>query len=364
MKPAFKIMVWGPGKLGSIAIWEILQNPAFELVGVRAYSKEKDNVDVGTLLGLEPVGVSASCDVEALFSTECDCIIYTAHDRGTYHTDDEILDLLRAGYNVVTPLPYHNPQLFRGQMFVEQLEAACLAGNSVFHATGIDPDLISDRVLMALTGLCTDIRSIKLQEYWHCGASRSESLKMVGFGELPDVARQQTLPAQIAANFLRAIAATAEKMLGIPFDEVKYTHEYLPTPNDIEVSFPVKAGQVARIAHRVEGFAEAKGPNPFFTVEYNWLLDDVMLPPDVQPGQYYVVNIEGRPSVHMSIDLKTSLENDERFYQIGNMNSEPSYHGTLAPCLQAIPHICTSKPGILPSFGPGLHWMHDLRDSG
>jgi 2,4-diaminopentanoate dehydrogenase len=359
MKPPIKIMVWGPGKLGRIAIWEILQNPAFELVAVGAYSDAKNAVDVGTLLGLDEIGLRASTERDALMTVETDCVIYTAHDRGTYHTDDEILKLLNAGHNVVTPLPYQNAHLFREAAFTEKLKQACRTGQSVFHATGIDPDVVSDRVLMALTGLCTDIKSVSMQEYWNCGASAPESLRRVGFGDLPDEARAKSLPATIAANFLRSIGRTAEHMLGQPFDELRLVHDYLPAPHDLETDLPVKAGQVARIAHRVEGYIAAKGPHPFYSVEYNWLLDDIMLPVAVAPGQYYKIAIEGRPSVSVSIDLKTSLEGDARFYEIGSMKSEPSYHATIAPCLQAVAYVCEAPAGILPSFGPGLHWRHD-----
>ncbi|WP_408065744.1 hypothetical protein [Zoogloea dura] len=96
-------MVWGPGRMGSLCIWEISHSPAFELVGVRAYSESKCGVDAGDLVGIAPMGITLTCDVDALLRIDCDCIVYTAHDEGRYHTDDEILMLLAAGKNVVTP---------------------------------------------------------------------------------------------------------------------------------------------------------------------------------------------------------------------------------------------------------------------
>ena len=98
-------------------------------------------------------------------------------------------------------------------------------------------------------------------------------------------------------------------------------------------------------------------------MEYNWLIDYSMLPEGIEPDQYWVATIEGRPSVKMTIDLKSSIENNTRFFNMGDIQTEPGYHGTIAPCLQAIPHICKADAGVLASFGPGLHWMQDLRDS-
>ncbi|WP_079437155.1 hypothetical protein [Zoogloea sp. LCSB751] len=363
MRSPYRIIVWGPGRMGSLCIWEIAHSPAFELVGVRAYSESKCGIDAGDLVGIAPLGIALTSDVEALLNIDCDCIVYTAHDEGRYHTDDEILMLLAAGKNVVTPLPYQNAHLFREQAFVIRLRAACAKGNSVFHAGGIDPDLISDRILLGLTGACADVRSIKLQENWDCSLTAPGPLKHVGFGMLPADAEKIEITRTIASNFTKAVVYTAEKVLGVKYDRVLESHDYVPSTVDIETPFLIKAGTVGRITHRMEGFVDTIGPEALFTIEYHWLMGNGMLPEGIQPGQYYVATIEGRPSMRMTLDIKVSNRNDDRTFKLGNMNIEPSYVATLTPCLQAVPYIVAAKPGILPSFGPSLHWMQDLRDS-
>ena len=87
----FRVIVWGPGRLGAICIREIALNPALELVGVRAYSESKNGIDAGTLIDIGEIGIKASIDVEALLKIDCDVIIYSALDMGSYHTDDEII---------------------------------------------------------------------------------------------------------------------------------------------------------------------------------------------------------------------------------------------------------------------------------
>lgn len=271
--------------------------------------------------------------------------------------------MLAAGKNVVTPLPYQNANLWREPEFVEKLNAACAQGKSVFHAGGIDPDLISDRVLLGLTGGSADIKSIKLQEMWDCSFAEEGPLKVVGFGLPPEVGKQSKITQTIPANFLKAIVYTAEKVMGVKYDRVVASHDYITTPVDIHKPFHIPAGTVGRVVHRMEGFVDAIGPDPLFTIEYNWLIGNSMLPEGVQPGQYYVATIEGRPSMRMTIDFKVSHKNDDRVYKIGNMEVEPSYVATIIPVMQAIPHVCAAEPGVLPSFGPSLHWMLDLRDS-
>ena len=363
MRKPYRVMVWGPGGLGSVCIWEVLQSKAFKLVGVRCYGESKNGVDVGTLLGMPPVGIKATNNVEKLLKLNCDCVIYTARDMGNFNTDEEILQILAAGKSVVTPLPYHNAHLFRDTAFNKKLAAACKKGKSVFHATGIDPDLISDRVLMGLTGLCTDIKYVKLQENWDSTYTEPELLAVAGFGKSLEDAKRVPLAAAVSTNFLKAIAHTVEHLLGVDYVRIEETHDYIATPKDIVSHYmTVKAGTVGRLTHRYCGWVAGQN-EPFFTMEYNWVMGPTMLPEGVLPNQYWVAEIEGRPSLKMVIDLTASRQNKDRFYKIGKLQTEPGYHGTMAPCLQAIPHICAAKPGVMPSFGTGLHWMKDLRAS-
>jgi 4-hydroxy-tetrahydrodipicolinate reductase len=363
MKKPYRVIVWGPGGLGTVAIWEILQSKAFELVGVRAYGEAKNGQDVGSLLGIPPVGIKMSTDVDALLNIECDCVLMTARDMGNFNTDEEILKILAAGRNIVTPLPYHNAHLVREQAFLDKLDAACQKGKSVFHATGIDPDLVSERVVPALTGMCADMTSLSLQENWDATYTATELLVMTGFSKSPEEAAQVPVAAAISTNFLKSIGYTMEQTFGVKYSRVEETHEYIVAKKDIQsVNINIKAGTVGCVTHRFRCYVEDRGPDPFFTMEYNWFIGGDMLPEGVKSGEKWIVAIEGRPSMRMVVDLRASLKNEDRNYKIGSISTEPGYHGTIAPCLQAIPLVCEAKPGLLPSFGPGLHWTKDFRD--
>lgn len=362
MRDPYKVIVWGPGRMGGITIWEVLNSPAFELVGVRVYSDSKNGVDAGELVGVEPTGIIASNDVAALLEIECDCVVYMAHDEGTFHTDDEVLRILAAGKNIVTPLPYQNADLYRDQVFLEKLSAACETGQSVLYADGIDPHLIPNRILLGLTNGCADVQSVKLQEHWDCSEAEQGPLQYIGFGQPPEVAQKIEVSQTMARNFMNGVVLSAGKTLGVQYDRVEASHDYVPTPVDIDKPFPIKAGTVARITHRMEGFVDAIGTAPLFTIEYHWLIGEGMLPDGVQPGQYYVGTIEGRPSIKMALDFCVSHKSSERLFQLGNMAVEPSYISTVMPCLQAIPRVCTAEPGLMPTIGPGINWKQDLRD--
>ncbi len=107
MTNPYRIIVWGPGTLGSICIREIAKRDEFELVGVRAFSDAKNGRDAGEIAGIASMGVAATTDEAQLLALECDCVVHTPRDSADYQANNEILRLLRAGKNVVTVLPAH-----------------------------------------------------------------------------------------------------------------------------------------------------------------------------------------------------------------------------------------------------------------
>ncbi|BDB44260.1 hypothetical protein [Mycobacterium kiyosense] len=265
MRESYKVIVWGPGGLGGVALWEIARLEAFELVGLRAFSAGKVGKDAGELIGINPLGVTATDDVDALLAVEADCVIYTPRDFGINNADAELLAILAAGHNVVTPLPYHNAVLYRSDGFGDRLAEACSKGGSTFHATGIDPDLISDRVLMGITGICTDIKTIRLQELWDCHAVPAELLAVVGFGGPVEVAEASPIGPGISTNFLHAIGRTVEKTLGVSYDRVEETHEYLPATTDVTMLHTkIEKGTLGRVVHRFQGWVDSIGNEAFF----------------------------------------------------------------------------------------------------
>ena len=236
MRDPFRVIVWGPGRLGAICIREITLNPALELVGVRAYSEAKNGIDAGELIGIGPVGVKASTDVAALLKIDCDAIIYGARDIGNYHTDDEIIQLLEAGKNVITTLPYQHLKAVRDQEFIDRLEAACQRGNAVFHATGVDPDTVCDRVLPALTTMCTDIRHAQIQENWNIEYLDIGTLNAVGFGQPREVVEANAVILSFGDNYGKMVIHAFAEMMGVTYDRIVVERNFPVAPEDFTTS--------------------------------------------------------------------------------------------------------------------------------
>ena len=74
---ALRVIQWASGGVGRAAMEGVLDHPDLELVGCWVHSAAKDGVDVGALLGRDPIGVAATADAEAVLALEADCVIYS-----------------------------------------------------------------------------------------------------------------------------------------------------------------------------------------------------------------------------------------------------------------------------------------------
>ena len=94
-----RVIQWATGSIGSHAIPAILEDPRLDLVGVKVYSEAKDGRDVGEVLGIDPIGVRATRDVDALIELNADCVLYAPLLADL----DEMCRLLESGLNLITP---------------------------------------------------------------------------------------------------------------------------------------------------------------------------------------------------------------------------------------------------------------------
>jgi 4-hydroxy-tetrahydrodipicolinate reductase len=95
---AARVVQWTTGNVGKESVKAIVANPGLELVGCYAWSERKAGVDVGELVGIAPLGIVATNDVDALLALTPDCVVYNP----MWPSIDELVRILEAGVNVVT----------------------------------------------------------------------------------------------------------------------------------------------------------------------------------------------------------------------------------------------------------------------
>ncbi|MBK8972335.1 MAG: hypothetical protein IPM37_13635 [Hahellaceae bacterium] len=162
-----KVIQWGTGATGKIAISAIAQSKHLQLVGARTFDQGKVGKDVGEIAGIAPLDVYATDDEEALLEVEADCILWMGRPTlflPDYSPEEEIAGLCRlllSGKNLISIVhtPFLYPPLLPDSWRIP-IENACMKTGTTFH-DGIDPGYISEVLGLTLTSLSHTVEKWK-----------------------------------------------------------------------------------------------------------------------------------------------------------------------------------------------------------
>lgn len=358
MRAPYRIAVAGPGGLGLCAIRKSQRLPEVDLVAVLAYSPQKNGVDAGELAGIGPIGVKATTDLDAFLVNDIECVLHTGRDFGDWRTDAEILRMLERGINVITMLPYHYLSA-RGEAVEARFRAAAEKGGATLHGTGITPGFFNERLALLMTGLSNDITHIRFGEYFNIEplAGAMEMLQLFGFGAPRDQVEKNDAAAMLAENYLRLPILFAADQLGLKIDRIERKARLAEAPVDIQAPvMTIKAGTIGMVSYSWTGYVDDK---PFYTTEVYWYLGEVMRPPECPVNDFWAIEIEGRPSLKITVAGQASYA--ENIYIRPEEPAPPGYIMTVVAMMQAVPAVIASAPGLMLPALPQVHWKPDMR---
>jgi hypothetical protein len=350
---SYRVIQWATGGVGRAAIGGVLDHPDLELAGAWVHSPAKEGVDLGTLIGREPVGVTATTDVDALLATDADCVVYSP-----FMADPAVVTaLLRSGKNVVTPLGWFYPSPEdRGQ-----IDSVAQEAGVTLHGTGIHPGGITERfplMVSALSGSITHVRAEEFSDIRTYGAPDVVRDWML-FGATPEVARTSIMADALGAGFRQSVHMVVDE-LGFAIDpELRTTHEMAVATAPIDSPIgPIQPGLVAAQRFRWEATVDGV---PVVTAAVNWLMGDEHLDPAWRfgpEGERFEVEVTGDPSC-----LTTFKKLHPVSIEAG-LARNPGIVATALHCVNAVPYVCAARPGLLTYLdlplvagraAPGLH---------
>lgn len=357
MRP-YRIAVAGPGGLGLCAIREIGRLPELELVGLLAYSPEKQGVDAGVLAGIDPIGIAATTDLDTFLNVDADCVLHCGRDYGDWRTDDEILRMLERGLNVITMLPYHYLHA-RGEEVEARFRAAGARGRATLHGAGITPGFFNERFAIAATGLSNDVTHIRFAEFFNIApvVGGGDMLRMFGFGAPKAAVEGNDFAAAMAEAYLRQPIQFYADQMGLTIDRIERTARLKEAPTALEEPvMAIDAGTVGMVSYAWTGYS---GGKPFYTTEVYWYLGEAMRPDECPVNDFWLIEIEGRPSLRITIAGQASYQED--IYIKPDEPTPPGYIMTVVAMLQAVPAVIDADPGLLLPALPQFYWKPDMR---
>jgi 2,4-diaminopentanoate dehydrogenase len=330
----YRVVQWTTGNVGKSSVAAIAANPMLELVGCFAWSPDKVGRDVGELCGIEPLGITATNDVDALLALQPDCVVYNPMWLDT----DELVRILSAGVNVVATAAFitgHN--LGPGR---ERIAEACRGGGSTMFGTGVSPGFAELLAIVSAT-ICDRVDKITVNEAADTTYYDSPATEIpVGFGKPIDSPDLQAMTARGTAVFGEAVRLIGDA-LGVELDDVRCEAEYAQTTADLDLgSWTIAAGCVAGVAASWKGCV---GDKVLVELNVRWRKGPTLEPDWKIDHDGWVIQIDGRPTVTLNVGFLPppdfEAETIADFMVLGHIM-------TAAPPLNAIPAVVAAPPGI------------------
>ena len=351
----YRVIQWGTGFVGKLALRATLEHPDLELVGLVVHSEDKVGRDAGEMVGLAPVGVIATDDVNQAEKIDADAVSYFANaDLRPVEAVRDMARMLAAGKNVVSTsvvaLVYPKSAPAR---LADALESACQEGGTACFTTGIDPGFCNDLIPMTLMGLCSRVDSVRVQEILDYSTYfNPETLfNVMGFGQPLDSTPLLLTPGALSLAWGSVIHMMADG-LDVELDEIREVHERLPASRTLRLDVgTIEEGTCAALRFELQGIVSGE---PKIVVEHVTRMHQDVAPdwPRSEKGDAYRIIIEGDPSISSEFAFRG---------EDGDHNSGGCL-ATAMRALNAIPAVCAADPGLVTPFDlPLIAGRHTMR---
>ncbi|MBS9535666.1 dihydrodipicolinate reductase [Mycobacterium sp. M1] len=334
-----RVVQWATGSVGTAAINGVLEHPDLELAGCWVHSKAKCGKDVGEIIGVAPLGVTATDSLDEILATDADAVIYAP----LLPNPAEVAALLRSGKNVVTPVGWFYP----GDKEAGPLREAALAGGVTLHGAGIGPGAATELFPLLLSVMSTGVRSVRAEEFSDLRTYGAPDVlrHVMGFGGTPDAALTGPMQKLLDGGFRQSVRLCVDR-LGFAADErVRSAQEVAVATAPIDS--PIGVIEAGQVAGRRFHWTATVGDTEVVRITVNWLMGEENLDPpwDFGPaGERYEIDVRGNPDTFVTIKgwQPDSVE--------AGLTSNPGIVATAAHCVNAIPATCAAAPGIAGFF--------------
>ena len=331
MGDAIRVLVLGTGQMGSGIIRILLQKQGLEFAGAYARRASRAGLDVGRAIGLErDLGAQVGTDLAAVIRESRPQVAIQATCSSVSDAMDEIDLLLRHGVSVISIAEQMAYPALSSPALAERIHRAALEHGVAVVGTGVNPGFVLDLLVIVLTAVCADIRSISASRVNDLAAYGPTVLASQGVGLSPEAFAEGLAEGRVVGHigFPESIHLVAAA-LGWDIERIEEKRQAIIAAVRRETPFvTVEPGQVAGCLHTAVAYRRGL---PVITLSH---------PQQVQPQREGTetgdsITITGTPDLRLA--------------------GHPEIPGGEATCALAVNMI----PRIL-NAAPGLHTMVDL----
>ena len=324
-KENVRVIIWGLGAMGGGMADMLLKKKGVEIVGAvgRGAKIGKSMYDyIKTEKGSKKDVIIGS--YEDVIKEKAADVVLICTDSFTKGVFDKIKYCLEKKINVISSAEQMAYPKAAEPELTKQLDEIAKANGVTVLGTGINPGLIMDLLVVAFTGACEEVKHIAARRVNSLSPFGPAVMEEQGIGITVDEFKEGVRTGKLAGHvgFAESIGMIADA-IGWKLSGFKQSMEPIVTEVDRKSPYGfAKAGDVAGCAMKGYGYVDGE------------LKIEMDHPQQIEPhlggvetGDYII--IKGTPNVNMA-----------------NKPEIPGGIGTIAMCVNMIPHVINARPGL------------------
>jgi len=291
MKKA-KAVQFGCGPIGCSVVRYAWQRPDIELVGAVDIDESLVGRDLGEVAGTNnKIGVSISADADAVLSQAKPDVVFLTTSSSLKVVYPQVEKCVAAGANVVSTCEELSYPYRKDSQLSAEIDKIAKTNNVTVLATGVNPGFLMDAWPLFMTGVCQQVKRVKVVRVQDASPRRGPFQKKIGAG--------RTLE-----EFKKLVATGALKHVGLPesiamiasglewkLDEITESIEPVVAKAQVKTDFvTVEPGQTAGVRQVGRG---SRAGEELVTLEFEASVG--------APESYDAVYITGTPNLEVVI---------------------------------------------------------------
>ena len=326
MKKLIRVIQYGLGPIGVAAARLVMSRPGLKLVGVVDVDPEIVGKDLGNIpgMGARRTGIKVVDSIGKC--RKADVAVHCAGSRmpGIY---DQLGELARHGLDVVSSAEELLYPWFAHPGLARKLEKLCLGNKVTMLDTGVNPGFVMDTMALATTGVCHEVRGIRVTRIVNAATRRKPLQLKVGAGNTLPEFRAKVKNQQLGHVGLLESIALIGHGLGLKLDITDRIRPKVAPRRFRTKHLTVQKGQAAGIEHQGWGKIDGK---TFIHLHLEMFVGD--------HESYDEIIVKGTPPMHVRFE--------------GGTAGDPATVGVL---VNGISKVYEGNPGLITMVDGPVH---------
>ncbi|WP_347488565.1 hypothetical protein ABDB91_15310 [Desulfoscipio sp. XC116] len=327
----YRVIIWGLGNIGRVAVRMCMEKETLELVGAIDVTPDKVGKDAGEIFGFGKSGVIVSDNMEEVFALDADvimCYLPCLMKKGSLKPSaDNIVKAINAKKNVITTIPisysrYSDPDI------TKMLDDTAKENGVTFLQIGLMPGLYSSYFPIVLSAAMEKVDRVIME----CGeddqGNTSDWVRFFSYGSKPEDVDIGAVRRGISTYYADGVWEVGDR-LGYKMSDVYCTNEVFTTSIPLKTAWgDIPVGGICGhkfVWHGMVGEEEKVS----LVYIHNVCNDQIETPKIVER-----IRLEGSPSA-IEAEIKGLMSPFDQ-----------SFETSVAPTIHIIPRVIAAEPGL------------------